>query len=149
MELASNVAHLYNQAKRKPDALFVDVVGLGAGVADRLIQLGVPVIEVNGAAKSDKDEYANKRAEMYFNLRDYMKKNKAHMTDDLEEELMAVEYEFNSREKIQLVSKKKIKEILGRSPDKADSFAMHFAYPVQKMDDNLDTIQYEGGTGGW
>ena len=130
MELAAKVSYLYKREVNKPQAVYVDVVGVGAGVADRLNQLGLPVIEVNGAAASDNPIYLNKRTEMYFNLKEWMERNRAVTDDETDEELMAMEYEYGRNEKIQLVPKKKIKDTIGRSPDKADSYAMHFAYPV-------------------
>lgn len=131
MELSSKVAYEYNRVEPKPQMIFVDGVGVGGGVADRLIQLGIPVMEVNGSSSPDNDIYLNKRTEMYFNFKEFMDHGKALTDDETEEELLAIEYEYNSKDKIQLIAKSKIKEVIGRSPDKSDSFAMHFAYKIQ------------------
>lgn len=142
MELASKVAYLYNQETVKPLAIFVDVIGVGAGVADRLRQLGLPVIDVNGAMTSDSDVYANKRAEMYFNFFEFLKQGRIELSDNCEQELMSIEYFDNNRGKTQLIKKDDIKKALGRSPDESDSYAMHFAYKIQPKVNN-DTHQYQ------
>ena len=48
-----------------------DVVVVGAGVYDRLIDLGLPVAPYNGGeAPFDKERFVNARAEEYWNLRE-------------------------------------------------------------------------------
>ncbi len=115
----------------EPDATFVDVGAMGAGVVDRLHQLGYAVTEVNFAAASSDERYANKRAEMYFNLRSWMMGGGSIPNEpDLKSELSIVEYHFTPAGKIQLEPKDKIKEKIGKSPDVADSLALTFALPV-------------------
>lgn len=130
MELASRVATAYSNAEKKPDVVFVDAVGNGEGVAERLVQLGVPVMEVKGSNSADNEKYENKRAEMYFGLQKFLESGHIDMDEEAELELLSMEYYFNRRDRIQLPLKDVIKKELGRSPDKADSFAMHFAYKV-------------------
>ena len=43
--------------REKPKAIFVDIIGVGGGVHDRLKQLGYPVIAVN-SAETDQDLHA-------------------------------------------------------------------------------------------
>lgn len=115
----------------EPDAVFIDVGNMGAGVVDRLHQLGYAVTEVNFAGGSLDDRYLNKRAEMYFNLRDWMKAGGAIPNEPvLKSELSIVEYKFTPAGKIQLEPKDKVKEKIGKSPDTADSLALTFAFPV-------------------
>lgn len=128
MEIASWVAHVARTSPEKPDAIFVDGVGLGAGVVDRLIQMGFDnVIEVNGSAAADDKRYANKRAEMYYGLAEWMTRG-GNLPDDgsLSEELTATLYTYDRNGKIIVIPKEAIKEDLGRSPDTADSASMHF-----------------------
>jgi phage terminase large subunit len=45
----------------------VDVVGVGAGVYDRLVELSIPVVPYNGGeAPFDKERFVNARAEDYW-----------------------------------------------------------------------------------
>lgn len=115
----------------KPAAVFVDVGAMGAGVIDRLRQLRYNVTEVNFAAASSDERYANKRAEMYFAVKKWMEGGGAIPNDPkLKSELSVVEYKFTPGGKIILEPKDKIKEKIGKSPDMADSLALTFAMPI-------------------
>jgi hypothetical protein len=51
--------------------IVVDVVGVGAGVFDRLAELGLPVAASDGGeAPFDKERFVNARADDYWNLRE-------------------------------------------------------------------------------
>lgn len=133
MEVASAVAAHY--WKIKPDAIIVDAGAMGAGVIDRLRQMGMPnVFEINfGGAAIDSDRYANIRAEIYFKTLEWLKSGGAIPNDtDLKSELTVTEYKYTSAGKIILQPKEHIKELTGRSPDRADSLALTFAVPVNK-----------------
>ena len=115
----------------EPDAVFIDVGAMGAGVVDRLHQLGYDVTEVNFAAASADERFANKRAEMYFKVRDWMQGGGAIPNEPvLKSELSIVEYRFLPSGKIILEPKEKVKEKIGKSPDTADSLVLTFALPV-------------------
>ena len=139
MTLASRIAEI--AWERRPAAVFVDETGLGAGVVDRLRQLGVPNVQgVNfGGAPAtwDRDgakpRYANKRAEMWGNLRDWLAKEGGVLPDDpeLRAELTGVEYGFNGQGAIQLEKKEDMKKRGLASPDAGDALALTFAFPVR------------------
>lgn len=115
----------------KPAAVFIDVGAMGAGVIDRLRQLRYQVTEVNFAGQATDERYANKRAEMYFKLKEWMEGGGAIPDEPtLKSELSVVEYKFTPAGKIILEAKGKIKEKIGKSPDLADSLALTFAMPV-------------------
>lgn len=129
MAVAERVVAAMNQYN--PDAVFIDVGGVGAGVVDRLHQLGYDVTEINFASAAADDRYANKRAEMYFKVRDWMEAGGAIPNEPLlKSELSIVEYKFTPAGKIILEPKEKVKEKIGKSPDTADSLALTFAMPV-------------------
>lgn len=118
--------------EHNPQAVFVDVGAMGAGVIDRLRQLHYNnVTEINFAGQAmDADRYANRRAEMYFKVRDWLESGGAIPNEPtLKAELSVVEYHFTPAGKIQLEPKDKIKEKIGKSPDLADSLALTFAAP--------------------
>ena len=116
----------------KPQATLIDGGGVGGGVVDRCRQLGFQVIEVNfGSKASDDNKYANKRAEMYGNLRDALIAGLELPNDnELKDELCAIEYGFNAKQQIQLERKEDMKKRGLSSPDKADALALHFAQKV-------------------
>lgn len=116
----------------RPDATFIDVGAMGAGVIDRIRQLGYSVIEVNFESKAQNSErFENLRAEMYFKTRDWLMQGGCiDNNPDLKTELSVTEYKYSKTGRIILQPKEEIKEKLGRSPDNADALAMTFAYPV-------------------
>jgi phage terminase large subunit len=136
MEFATVINNDYHRGQ-KPDAVIIDTIGVGAGVYDKLLQMGVRgVIEGNASMKpEDIKVYQNKRAEMYFGLKHFVEKGGKLPNDkDLKEELLALRYFYNQTSgKIQIISKDDLKEILGRSPDKSDSVALHFFRRVRPM----------------
>ena len=131
MDAASAVMACWTEFS--PDAVFIDAGAMGAGVIDRLRQLGYAPTEVNfGGAAMDAERYANIRAEMYFKCRDWLETGGAIGQDaDLKTELSAAEYRFTSNGRIILEGKDKIKERMGKSPDLADALVLTFAHPVR------------------
>ena len=137
MTLAGRIADKYRQWGA--DAIFIDS-GAGAGVIDRLRQLGYPVTEVHFGGKSSNDRYVNKRAQMWFAMRDWLESGGAIPDDqDLKMELATPEYGYNKQDKKILESKDDIKKRLpgAGSPDMADALAVTFAFPVSKDNQNL------------
>jgi len=114
----------------QPDAVFIDA-GNGAGVIDRLRQLHHDVIEVHFAGQPSTGRYLNKRAEMWFELRDWLAAGGA-IPDipELKQDLAAPTYKFTSADKIQLEAKDDIKARGLPSPDLGDALALTFAFPV-------------------
>lgn len=140
MQVAARVAE---QAEfYRPDAIFIDETGVGGGVVDRCRQLRIQVIGVNNGAKPDRATpgqeaaaYANKGAEMYGVMKEWLKTGGAIPDDnDLKQQLIDREYGYvlrDGRDALMLESKKDMKKRGLASPDKADALALTFAYPVQ------------------
>jgi hypothetical protein len=154
MEVAARVASHWQRLR--PDALFVDETGVGAGVVDRLKQLGVPVIPVNFGARSDdltEAKTANKRAEMWVRMREWLRGESAIPDDDrLAAELTAVEYKHDANNAIQLERKEDMRKRGLPSPDRADALALTFAFPVmahEMEDDNDDRRHTANPTTGY
>ena len=109
----------------------LDIIGLGSGVYDRLIELKYKVNGVNvaeAARGKDKEKFANLRAEMYRNLASKFENGEISMPDDLEliAQLSSVKYKINSRGQLQMESKEDMKKRGTKSPDKADALALAF-----------------------
>ncbi len=136
MQVADKVIHfikIYN-----PGMVVVDATGIGAGVVDRLRQLGYEVQEFHGAGKPyDDTQYINIRAEMFCKLRDAMKSG-LEISDDitLQDDLISVEFEFaRQSDKLKIRSKEEMKKDGLPSPDCADSIAMTYAFPLNESHD--------------
>lgn len=132
MELAGHVAQKIDSWMS--DAVFIDS-GAGAGVIDRLRQLGYDVNEVNFGGKPSDNRYTNKRTEMWYELADWVRSGGAIPNDNaLKLELATPTYKFDTSNRIALESKDEIKKRLpgAGSPDLADALALTFAFPVAK-----------------
>ncbi len=129
MEIASIVMEVFRKYSNN-SVICVDGVGIGAGVVDALNHRGVPVIDVQSAAKSlDIRTYANRRAELYGKLKEWLQADAVLPNDkDLSNQLAAIEYAMNRKLQIQLKSKDDIRKELGSSPDISDALAYTFAY---------------------
>ena len=118
-----------------PDAVFIDEGGVGGGVVDFVRHLGHTCIGVNfGASPSAAPGgvlVANKRAEMFVALRDWLRTGGCIAnSDDLEEQLTSIEYRYDLKQRIQLMSKEDMRTLGRPSPDWGDALAMTFAFPV-------------------
>ncbi len=136
MTLAGDLALICSEIQ--PDAVFVDVGGVGAGVYDRLIQLRVPnVYPVNFGGKGGvfgmngtQVRVANQSAAMWTQMREWMPLGSIDDSADLEQDLVSREYGFNSDNAIQLEKKEDMKRRGLPSPDDGDALALTFAFPV-------------------
>ena len=134
MELANRVALKIEQWR--PDAVFIDS-GAGAGVIDRLRQLGHSVIEVNFGGRASDQRYVNKRTEMWFEMAEAVKSGLSIPHDNaLKLELATPFYRFDGQNRLALESKDDIKKRMpeGASPDIADALALTYAFPVARRD---------------
>lgn len=139
MMIAGEVA--MEAARWMPDAIFVDVGAMGAGVIDRLNQLGIEnVFEVNFGGAGREVEWGgsvrvktrNKRTEMWTSMRHWMRLGAIPDDDDLEAELIGPEYGYGPDQvSIQLERKEDMKKRGLCSPDAGDALALTFAEFVQ------------------
>ena len=129
-----------------PDMVFIDVGGIGAGVVDRLNELGYGdrIKAVNFGSKAmQTDRYLNKRAEMWDLVKQWLDDSPVSIPNDagLIRDLVTPKYKIRSDGKIQLESKDEMKKRLGRSTDKGDALALTFAYPVATRAQELKVLE--------
>ncbi len=109
--------------------------GYGSGVVDSLIQSGYSPLEINFSGKAIDNRYANKRAEMWFLMAEWVKRGGSLPNiPELAAELTAPSYTFQNGRFI-IEPKDQIKERLGFSPDYADALCLTFALP--EMQSNM------------
>ena len=131
MALASHVAHEIEVWQ--PDAVFIDA-GNGSGVIDRLRQMGHDVIEIHFGGRPIRPRYVNRRAEMWFEMREWVLAGGAIPDSvDLRQDLAAPAYRFTGTDQIALESKDDIKARGLPSPDLGDALALTFAAPVRRV----------------
>lgn len=119
--------------KLRPAGIYVDSIGLGAGVADRLLELDLPVIHVNVAeAAAMSDRYRNLRAEMWFLFREWLESAEVriecldHLREKFAEECASTQYKFQSDGRVILESKEDMKRRGVSSPNMAEAACMTF-----------------------
>lgn len=133
MQLVGRVHEEYSRLlpSQQPEEILVDVIGLGAGVYDRLRELKLPARAVNvSESASLKDAYMNLRAELWFKGREWLDEKACRINPDLHQlraELVIPRYEYVSDKKIKVESKKSMKKRKMPSPNHADAFIMTFA----------------------
>jgi len=141
MTLAGDVA-LQAQLHR-PDAIFVDAGNIGAAVIDRLRQLGVEHVHEVWFGAQGRDalwhgemrvKTANKRSEMWTNMRGWLEGGAIPDDATLATDLTAVEYGYAADQVSILLEKKEHMKARGlASPDDADALALTFAEPVMPL----------------
>ena len=129
MRTAAETAEQINL--HRPQAVFVDVVGLGAGVVDRLTQLGHRVMGVNSGSKAvDPERFYNLKAEMWSKMREWLAGATVPDRPDLSSDLLAPRYEYDHSGRLKIESKDDLKARGLLSTDLADALALTFAYPI-------------------
>ncbi|HEU5272252.1 MAG TPA: hypothetical protein VFU97_01220, partial [Xanthobacteraceae bacterium] len=130
----------------RPKRLFVDVGGVGAGVYDRLIEMGYGTIvrAVNfGAAPFEpppRDAQGvpsggplNRRAEMWMKSKEWLEDPAGARVpdrDSLQADACGPTYSYDSSSRLKLESKEHMRARGAKSPDEWDAVALTFAEPV-------------------
>jgi hypothetical protein len=144
MEVAGIVHTLIE--RDNPAQVAVDVGGLGAGVVDRLIELGHGdvVVAVNaGSSPLDQDKYKNRRAEMWGELKSWLNDTvpvQVPDSDSLHSDLCAPFYSYDSNSRLVIERKEEMRKRGVRSPDEADALCLTFAEPIRKAKATYKTI---------
>ena len=137
MKVSSIIAeHL---ERMKPDAAFLDAVGMGAGVYDRLCQLGwehvvVPCYAGNKSDTLDRKTYFNPRIEWWARMKTWLKTADLIRDDAMQEDLIGPEYYYDTNGLMRLEEKELMKKRGLASPDSADALALTFAQHVAPKD---------------
>ena len=107
----------------------IDKVGIGKGGYDRLREMNDKIVGVNaGEEADDKTRYINKRAEMYWRLREWILRGGKLEKDDDWKQLLKIKYKIaDSSGKIKIMSKEEMLKDGIDSPDVADAFSLTFA----------------------
>ena len=149
MEVAGYIIRLARE--EKPEAIFIDVIGLGAGVYDRVKEVGLSfcdIIPVNVAESPafDSINYRRLRDELWGNMRTWLEMRRGRLWDnedgDLLGELTSPRYHITSDGKIVIETKDEMRRRGVASPNIADAHNMTFAQPIAsdiRTDDRNET----------
>lgn len=131
MQSVGRIRNFVEPYRDRPMRFKVDVIGMGAGVADRLRELEYDVVDVNvSASPSDSEKWPNLRHELWWELRELFHRNEINgVTDDTTiGQLTSVKYSFDSRHTMPIIeSKDQMKKRGLKSPDHAEALMLAFA----------------------
>lgn len=112
----------------RPVEILVDVIGLGAGIVDRLEELELPVRAVNVAESPSNPQLKcmRLRDEIYKRLKDELiaGTTKLPEDDELLKDLTCFGYSYSSDGRLKIESKEELRKRGEPSPDKGDAVAM-------------------------
>jgi hypothetical protein len=114
----------------RPAVVCVDAIGMGAGVAERLQELEVPVMAVSvSESPSVGGQYYRLRDELYGRLRDWFETRQVTIPlhDRMISEITTVRYRFMSDGRMRIETKDEMRKRDLPSPDCADALALTFA----------------------
>ena len=144
----TTVGHVIDAIEEyKPALTVIDEGGLGYGILDRLTEQRYKVRGVNFAWKAKNPVmWGNKRAEMWGQMRDWLKTASIAPDRQLKADLIGPMKKPNSAGTIFLEGKKEMKARGLASPDAADAIAVTFAFPVAHREYNghIERRSYSG-----
>jgi hypothetical protein len=131
MQLAGKLKLILDN--ERPHKMFIDSIGIGAGVVDRLQEMGYEnVIGINVSRKSSlPDRFKNLRSELWSEMRDWFNQDMpVQIPDDpeLQKEICGLGSHPDSSGRLQIESKDDAKGRGMKSPDCADALMITFAY---------------------
>ncbi|MCZ2249258.1 MAG: terminase B [Bacteroidia bacterium] len=119
--------------ENRPAAINVDVIGIGAGVVDRLKELQLPVVGVNVAEAESPNanpdiQFNRLRDELWWRGRQWLEARDCKLLDDDETiaELTTPTYQILSNGRIKVEGKDELKKRGVKSPNRADAWLLTF-----------------------
>ena len=129
----------------KPDVTMLDIGGMGKPVFDRLSEVKMDIIPFDGGSTEGVDTkvYGNKRAQGYYQVRDWLDSEFLLMDDkdrEVTKELEKIKMKYRSTGVRMIQSKVDMKKELGYSPDNADSIMMAVHGAIHHMGESSNSI---------
>lgn len=124
----------------------IDATGIGAGVAPKMSRMRCKAYGIKVAhsptEETEQGEFEQLRDQIWWATREWLRTDSGAMLppdEELLEELTTPTYSKTTKGKIKIMSKDLMKELLKRSPDKAESLVLTFA---PEIDDTIQTGRY-------
>jgi hypothetical protein len=114
----------------RPQLIVIDVIGIGSGVVDRLIEQNLPVLGLNVAeVPSSVGRCVRMRDELWLKAREWLEGRNVSLPyeDKLRADLTAPRLSFMSDGRMQVESKTQLRSRGFASPDAADALVLTFA----------------------
>lgn len=130
MQLAGAIKAEFDLSTVPPSIIVIDVIGVGAGVVDRLHEQSLPILGLNvSEAPSLSGRYTQLRDELWMRCREWLETRAVRLPRDerLRDELASVRYSFLSSGKLKVEQKADMRRRGLPSPDHADALCLTFA----------------------
>jgi len=134
MSLVNKIEEAMNNYSVEPKNIFIDAIGIGKGVYDRLSE-NYP--EINGVMvgakpENDDEDFLNQKAQYYWRVAEWLKSN-GKLKGNFDE-LLNIRYKIQSDKKIKIKSKEEMLKDGIQSPDVADALMLTFCQPQNEVD---------------
>ena len=121
--------------EHKAAAVFIDAVGVGAGVVSHLRMMGLDPFAVQFGGGAIDPQYKNKRAECWGLLRRWLTEEQGWIeggqyAEQIKDDMTGPDYCYDLKGKLQLERKEDMIKRGVASPDFADALALTFAFQV-------------------
>lgn len=129
MQIVGQVRRIID--KEKPSKVYIDCIGIGAGIVDRLAETGYDVVVGVNVARTANlpDKFRNLRAELWHEMREWLAQEMPVQVPDEDiilGDLTSLGYKFDSSGRLQIESKDELRKRGMKSPDTADALALTF-----------------------
>ncbi len=131
MEIAGKLKRIIEQ--ERPHKMYIDCIGIGAGIVDRLQEMGHNCVEGVNVARTanQKERYANIRAELWDEMKGWLYQNELPVQipddDELHRSICSLGFKHRSNGQLLLESKDDLRARGMPSCDEADSLMLTFA----------------------
>ncbi|HWY79519.1 MAG TPA: hypothetical protein VNW29_04115 [Candidatus Sulfotelmatobacter sp.] len=113
-----------------PEEVYIDDIGIGRGVTDRLIEMGYNINGISvGETPQDKTKYKNVKAENYWLAQQWVKAGGKILKRNEWQQLTWIKYKVSTDKVLQIEPKQELKQRNGKSPDFAEAFMLTFSAP--------------------
>lgn len=124
-----------------PEMIFIDDVGVGGGVTDRLREYGINVTGIReGAKATDPNRYANLRAEIFWEAAQWVKAGGQLVKDDGWMQMSLINYKEDSASRLKMEPKGDLLKRGIESPDDADAFSLTFSPSVEWNEGDFEIV---------
>jgi len=131
MEIVGRIIHYKNELGLENSNIFVDDIGVGGGVSDRLEEQGFGITPVKVGEKALDEKFANKKAENYWHFKEWIDNGGKIVRNSDWMELTQVKYKENSSGKLQMEPKERLFRRGEHSPDIAEGGMLTFSQTIE------------------
>jgi len=134
MQILPLIADYYQ--KYRLYGIVIDITGIGKGIYDRLNEIGLFLKTLGisfGQKAEEPNRFFNKKAELFWKLREWILKGGKLLKDNGWNELLEIKYKHQSDKVIRIQPKEELLKKGIKSPNVADALALTFAIDLEQL----------------